>query len=238
MQRKGRKKRPFYHIVVADSRSTRDGKYIERIGSYNPLSNPATITLNNDRAFEWLMKGAQPSYTARAILKFRGVLYRKHLERGVQKNAITEEQAKNLYEEFMAAKNEKIQSRMEKEAALKADKKSAVLASTALEEPEVGEEPVTEEKEEIGASDEAAEVEENTEAADEVKSEEIPAEKEVSDEDAAPAEEKKEEVPAQENKVEETTEDSKGEKPTEDSKEEKAAEESKEEASTDENEEK
>lgn len=170
LQRKGRKKRPYYHIVVADSRSKRDGKYIERIGSYNPLTNPATITLDHEKAFEWIMNGAQPSYTARAILRFKGVLYRKHLARGVRKGALTEEQAKNLYEEFMAAKNEKVQARMEKEAALKAEKKSAVLTTPAVEEPEAEEEATSEEpatQEETGASEEKQEAEKSAEASEE-----------------------------------------------------------------------
>ena len=186
MQRKGRKKRPYYHIVVADSRSKRDGKYIERIGSYNPLTNPATITLDQDKAFEWVMNGAQPSYTARAILRFKGVLYRKHLARGVKKGALTEEQAKNLHEEFMAAKNEKVQARMEKEAALKAEKKSAVLTAPVIEEPKPEEEVVAEE--EAGASEEKQEAEESAEATEEntaeAKAEEVKEEsKEASAED-------------------------------------------------------
>lgn len=85
LQRKGRKQAPFYHIVVADSRSPRDGKYIERLGSYNPMTKPATIDIDRELAFSWLMKGAEPTDTVRAILRFKGVLVKKHLMRGVAK---------------------------------------------------------------------------------------------------------------------------------------------------------
>ncbi len=85
LSRHGRKKNPYYHIVVADSRAPRDGRYIERIGSYNPLTNPATIELNFDRALDWLQKGAQPTDTCRAILSYKGVLYKNHLLIGVKK---------------------------------------------------------------------------------------------------------------------------------------------------------
>lgn len=113
LQRKGRRKRPFYHIVVADSRAPRDGKYIERIGTYNPMTKPATINLDRDKAFEWLMKGAQPTDTVRAILRFKGVLYRKHLMRGVKKGALTLEQAEQMYQEYIQAKDAKIAARFE-----------------------------------------------------------------------------------------------------------------------------
>ena len=87
LARHGRKGRPFYHVVVADSRAPRDGRYIERIGSYNPMTNPATIDLNFDRALYWLMTGAQPTDTAKRILSYEGVLMKKHLLEGVKKGA-------------------------------------------------------------------------------------------------------------------------------------------------------
>ncbi|MBK9336103.1 MAG: 30S ribosomal protein S16 [Lewinellaceae bacterium] len=93
LQRRGRAKAPFYHIVVADARFPRDGRFIEKIGTYNPLTTPATIELNRDRAYEWLAQGAQPTDTVRAILRFKGVLYHKHLTEGVKKGAMTQEQA-------------------------------------------------------------------------------------------------------------------------------------------------
>ncbi|RMG83347.1 MAG: 30S ribosomal protein S16 [Bacteroidetes bacterium] len=115
LQRRGRRKHPFYHIVVADARAPRDGRFIEKIGTYNPMTKPATIDLDRDKAFEWLMKGAQPTDTARAILKFKGVMYRKHLQRGVKKGALTEEQALAKYNEWVAAKEAKIAKRVEAE---------------------------------------------------------------------------------------------------------------------------
>ncbi len=104
LQRKGRKKKPFYHIVVADARAKRDGRMIEKIGSYNPLTVPATIQLDRDKAYDWLMKGAQPTNTVKAIMRYNGVYYRKHLMRGVAKGAMTEEQAMEKYNAWVAEK--------------------------------------------------------------------------------------------------------------------------------------
>ena len=105
LARHGRKRHAFYHIVVADSRAPRDGKYIERIGSYNPNTNPATIDLNFDKALTWLKNGAQPTDTARAILSYEGVLMKKHLLEGVKKGAFDEAAAE---EKFQAWKQEKL----------------------------------------------------------------------------------------------------------------------------------
>lgn len=113
LQRKGRKKRPYYHIVIADSRSKRDGKFIERIGMYNPMTKPATIELDRETALDWLYKGAQPTDTVRAILGFKGVLYLKHLSRGVKKGAMTQEEADAKFAEWDAAKTAKINARIE-----------------------------------------------------------------------------------------------------------------------------
>ena len=120
LARRGRKKRPFYHIVVADARAPRDGRFIENIGAYNPMTTPATIELDVERAYEWLMNGAQPTNTARAILRFKGVLYKKHLQRGVTKGALTQEQADEMLKDWVTAKDAKVaerfeQSRKEKE---------------------------------------------------------------------------------------------------------------------------
>ena len=93
LQRHGKKNQPFYHIVVADGRVPRDGKFIEKLGTYNPLTNPATIELNVERAAEWIGNGAQPSDTARRILSYKGVLLKHHLQVGVNKGAISQEQA-------------------------------------------------------------------------------------------------------------------------------------------------
>ncbi len=113
LARRGRKKSPYYHIVVADGRSPRDGKFIENLGSYDPMTRPATIELDADRALEWLIKGAQPTETARAILRFKGVMYKKHLMRGVAKGALTEEQAEAKYKEFVDEKDANVKVRRE-----------------------------------------------------------------------------------------------------------------------------
>ncbi|MEL7121368.1 MAG: 30S ribosomal protein S16 [Bacteroidota bacterium] len=113
LQRKGRKKRPFYQIVIADARAPRDGKFIERIGTYNPMTKPATIEIDRDKAYDWVMKGAQPTDTVRAILRFKGVYYKKHLMRGVKKGAMTLEEAEAKYQEWIQAKEEKTAKRVE-----------------------------------------------------------------------------------------------------------------------------
>lgn len=114
LARRGRKKAPFYHIVAADARSPRDGKFIEKLGIYNPLTVPATIELDADKAYEWLMNGAQPTDTARQILKVKGVMYKKHLQRGVTKGALTQDQADELLAKFVGAKDAKFEARFEK----------------------------------------------------------------------------------------------------------------------------
>jgi small subunit ribosomal protein S16 len=116
LSRKGRRKQPFYHVVIADKRRSRDGKYIEKIGTYNPMTKPTTIDLDRDLAFEWIQKGAQPSDTVRAILRFKGVLYRAHLAKGVKKGALTEEKAEQLYMDFISEKDEKVEERRKKTA--------------------------------------------------------------------------------------------------------------------------
>lgn len=173
LQRKGRRKRPFYHIVVADSRAPRDGKYIERIGTYNPMTKPATINLDRDKAFEWLMKGAQPTDTVRAILRFKGVLYRKHLMRGVKKGALTLEQAEQMYQEYIQAKDAKIAARFE----------AAAEERRAWHQAISGEAPAPAKAEEPAAEEAAAEAPAEQTAA------EAPAEEAPAAEAEAPAEE-------------------------------------------------
>jgi small subunit ribosomal protein S16 len=111
LARKGRKKLAFYHIVVADSRSPRDGRYIEKIGSYNPVTNPATIELDFDKALGWLQNGAIPTDTCRAILSYKGVLIKKHLLEGVKKGAFDEAVAEKRFEEWMASNEAKIEAK-------------------------------------------------------------------------------------------------------------------------------
>jgi small subunit ribosomal protein S16 len=111
LARKGRKKVAFYHIVVADSRSPRDGRYIEKIGTYNPVTNPATIELDFDKALGWLQNGALPTDTCRAILSYKGVLMKKHLLEGVRKGAFDEAEANRRFEEWMKQNEAKIESK-------------------------------------------------------------------------------------------------------------------------------
>ncbi len=111
LQRHGKKSKPFFHIVAADSRSPRDGKFIERIGSYNPNTNPATIQLDNEKAIGWLNNGAQPTDTVRAMLSYTGVLLRQHLTKGVAKGAMTQEEADKKFEVWIATKSDKIQAK-------------------------------------------------------------------------------------------------------------------------------
>lgn len=142
LQRKGRKKRPFYQIVAADARAPRDGRFIEKLGTYNPMTKPATIELDRDRAFEWLEKGAQPTDTARAILRFKGVFYKKHLMRGVKKGSLTMEEAEAKYQEWIAEKDAKIAARVaqsaeENKALLEKLAGVAPVAAPQTPEPEV-----------------------------------------------------------------------------------------------------
>jgi len=111
LARKGRKKKAYYHIVVADSRSPRDGRYIERIGIYNPLTNPATIELDFDKALGWLQNGALPTDTCRAILSYKGVLLKKHLLEGVKKGAFDDTEATRRFEAWMAQNEAKIEAK-------------------------------------------------------------------------------------------------------------------------------
>jgi small subunit ribosomal protein S16 len=113
LSKKGRKKLPYYHIVVADSRAPRDGKFVERIGLYNPQTNPATIELNFDRALDWLQKGAQPTDTCRAILSQRGVMMKKHLLEGARKGAFSAEEAELRYQKWYNEKDAKFKEQVD-----------------------------------------------------------------------------------------------------------------------------
>jgi small subunit ribosomal protein S16 len=113
LARHGRKRYAYYHIVVADSRAPRDGRYIERIGSYNPNTNPATIDLEFDKAYDWLVKGAQPTDTVRAILSYKGVLYKKHIMDGVKKGAFDEAEAEKRLDKWMDEKDARIKSKID-----------------------------------------------------------------------------------------------------------------------------
>ncbi len=223
LARKGRKKKPFYHIVVADARSPRDGKYIERLGSYNPLTVPATIEIDRDKAFEWLMKGAQPTHTAKNILKFKGIYYRKHLMRGVTKGALTEEKAMEMYNDWINAKEEKIAARVAETARkreeflkqvsgeIKVRKSKAVDEATAAAFTSEGDAPAEDAAATDAPAAEAAAPAEEAPAAETTEDAPAPEAKEE-----APAEEAKEEAPAAEETKEEPAAEVKDEAAEED----------------------
>ena len=187
LQRHGKKGQPFYHIVVADSRSPRDGKFIEKLGTYNPLTNPAQINIKFDRALYWYSVGAQPTDTARSLLSKTGVMMKYHLMRGVQKGAMTEEQAEIKFQNWMKEKEAKAanlvkaneeKARGEKKTRLEAEKqvneaRAAELAKKRLAEME---------------AKKAAEAEAAAEEAAEAAVEEAPVEEAPAAEAEAPAE--------------------------------------------------
>jgi small subunit ribosomal protein S16 len=212
LQRHGRKRRPFYYIVVADSRAPRDGRFIERIGDYNPVTVPATIQLDVDKAIDWLQKGAQPTKTARAILKYKGAMYKKHLLRGVNKGAFTLEEADKRFNEWLVEHDSKASAasrqavaaiEQERQAQIEAireerTKKQAEAEAAAKAEAEAA--AAAEAEAQAAAAAEAAEAEAPTaEAAEEAPAaeaaEEAPA-AEAAEE--APAAEAAEEAPAAE----------------------------------------
>ncbi len=210
LQRHGKKGKPFYHLVAADSRAKRDGKFIEKVGIYNPNTNPATIDINFDSAVDWVMKGAQPTDTVRAILSYKGVMHKVHLNKGVLKGAFDQKEADKRFAAWMKEKEAKIEGKMDQLAKdadkanadrLAAEKKvsderAAAIAEANAPEPVVEEAPAEEAAVEATEEAPAAEAVEEAPAA-EVATEEAPAA------EAAPAEEAKEEAPAEESKEEE-----------------------------------
>ncbi len=135
LARRGRKKLAMYDIVVADSRSPRDGRFIEKLGTYNPNTIPAAINYDADKAFDWVMKGAQPTETVRAMLSLRGVLYRKHLQLGVNKGAITQDVADDRYHNWLDAKDAKMTAKGDANTAQKDEaRKTALAAETKVKE--------------------------------------------------------------------------------------------------------
>jgi len=156
LQRHGKKGKPFYWIVAADSRAKRDGKYLEKLGTYNPTKNPAIIELDVDGAVKWLENGAQPTDTARAILSYKGAMLKKHLNGGVAKGALTEEQAQAKFDAWLQEKDAKIQAKRDGLAKDKADAKAKIFeAEKAINESRVAvAEPEVEEAEEATATNE------------------------------------------------------------------------------------
>jgi small subunit ribosomal protein S16 len=129
LARRGRKKLAIYDIVVADARAPRDGRFIEKIGQYNPNTNPASIDIKDERALHWLMVGAQPTDTAKRILSYKGMLLKKHLQVGVNKGAITQEVADARFQEWIGSKESKIQGKVDKLASEKEAAKKAQFAA-------------------------------------------------------------------------------------------------------------
>ena len=170
LQRHGKKGKPFYWVVAADARSKRDGKYLEKIGTYNPNTNPATIDLNLDSAVQWLHNGAQPTDTARAILSYKGALLKHHLDGGIRKGALTQEQADAKLAAWLEAKAGKVDAKKDglskaqeaaKAKAFKAEQAANAkrLAAAAQAEVEATEEVAEEAAvEETPAAEEVAEV--------------------------------------------------------------------------------
>ena len=207
LQRHGKKGKPFYWIVAADARAKRDGRYLEKLGTYNPNTNPATVNLDVDGTVKWLQDGAQPTDTAKTILSYKGAMLKNHLVGGVRKGALTEEQAEEKFQAWLEEKAGKVASKEENVAKAKSEAKAKALeAEKAVNEARVAAAVEVEEEVVEEAAEEAApEVVEET--AEEVVAEE--AAPEVVAEEAAP-EVKTEEVVAEE-AAPEVTEDKKEE---------------------------
>jgi small subunit ribosomal protein S16 len=208
LARHGRKARPIYHIVVADSRAPRDGKFIQKLGLYNPNTNPATIDLDFDKALDWLQKGAQPTDTCRSLLSKKGVLMKKHLLDGARKGAFSEEEAEKRFDAWLKDKELKVlneldkitkekeselKSQLERETKVNEERASALAKKKA--EASASEAPVADEED--SSNEVVAETAEEAPAATEIESkvEETPVEE-------APAAEEKTEAPVAEEKTE------------------------------------
>ena len=160
LQRHGKKGKPFYWIVAADARAKRDGKYLEKIGTYNPNINPAVIDLNIDKAVEWLQNGAQPTDTVKNILSYKGAMLKNHLVGGVRKGALTQEQADGKFAAWVAEKEAKISDKAAGLSQAQSDAKAAAFAAEkAVNEARIeAAKPVVEEVVEVAKVEEAAEV--------------------------------------------------------------------------------
>lgn len=166
LARRGRKKQAMYDVVVADARSPRDGKFIEKIGRYNPNTDPAFIDLDESKAFDWVMKGAQPTDTVRAMLSYRGIMLKKHLQIGVNKGAITQEEADKKYNAWLAEKDSKIEAKKDKLAKESTTKAKARLEAEAKVKEARAE--ALKKKAEAAVAEEAPEAETEEAAADTV----------------------------------------------------------------------
>ncbi|WP_067037570.1 30S ribosomal protein S16 [Allomuricauda sp. CP2A] len=183
LQRHGKKGKPFYWVVAADSRAKRDGKFLEKLGIYNPNTNPATIDLDIDSSVKWLQNGAQPTDTARAILSYKGVMLKHHLMGGVAKGAHTVEQVEEKFKAWLEEKEHAVQAKKDGLSKAEAEARAKALAAEkeanekriAAMAPEVEETPETEvagdASEEVAAVEAAPEVPEEAPAAEEMKEE-------------------------------------------------------------------
>ena len=232
LQRHGKKRFAYFHVVIADSRAPRDGKFIEKLGTYNPNTNPASIDIDFDKTLEWVKKGAQPTDTVKALLSYKGVIYKNHLDKGVLKGAFSQEDADKKFEKWLdekeakiASKSDKLSSDADEEgkkrlAAEKAANDKRAESIAAKNAALAGEEKTEEATEEADPEKEAAATE-TADAIVEEKAEEAKAEAKVEETPAKEepkAEAKKEETPAKE---EAKAEEKKDEAPKAEAKEEK-----------------
>lgn len=175
LSRHGKKHNAFYHIVVADGRAPRDGRFIEKIGTYNPIADPAVITLNFDKALDWIQKGAQPTDTAKSILSYKGVMYKHHLLKGVRKGAFTEAEAETRFQKWLSEKEAKIAAkRTGIDEKVRGERKTRLDAETKINEDRAA----------VIAKKKAAEIDAKVKAA-----QEVAAEKAAAEEAALPKEE-------------------------------------------------
>jgi small subunit ribosomal protein S16 len=206
LQRHGKKGKPFYWIVAADARSKRDGRYLEKLGTYNPNTNPATVEIQIDNAIDWLEKGAQPTDTARTLLSYKGVLLKHHLNGGIRKGALTEEQAEKKFTAWLEEKEAKIQAKKEGLTKQEQDAKAKRLAdekavsekrlaeaSAAAAEAEANEAST---EETVGSAEEATPDTAAEQAAPEAVTEEAPSDDTPAEAEAAP-EAQTEEAPSE-----------------------------------------
>ena len=203
LQRHGKKGKPFYWVVAADSRSPRDGRYLEKLGIYNPNTNPASVEINIDNCVKWLENGAQPSDTARTLLSYKGVMLKHHLNGGVRKGAFSAEEAEKKFEAWLQEKEAKIQAKVDGLSNAEAEAKAAALAAEkAINEKRMADAAAAETEEAATKEASAKEVTVEEAPAEEAPAEEVTAEEAITEK--APVEETAaEESPAEEVTAEE-----------------------------------
>ena len=198
LARRGRKRKPIYNIVVADARAPRDGKYIERLGLFNPNVHPPEVTLDTERALQWILTGAQPTETAKMILSKQGVMLKKHLAVGVRKGALTQEQANEKYSTWLDQHGPQVA--LDAEAARKAKAQADAQAKAEADAKARAEAEAKRKEDEAKAAEEAKKAEAEAKAAEEASAAETEAEVTATAEEAAPAEETAAEAKAEDKK--------------------------------------